>query len=34
MRFYDNFIFLHHGFGIQFSDNTFYLTHPQGSHLS
>jgi hypothetical protein len=34
MCFYDNFILLLHGFILQFLDNTFYLTHPYGSHLS
>jgi hypothetical protein len=34
MCFYDNFILLLHGFILQFPDNTIYLTHSYGSHLS
>jgi hypothetical protein len=34
MCFYDSFTHLLHRFILQFPDNTFYLTHPYGSHLS
>jgi hypothetical protein len=31
---YDSSTLLLHGLTLQLSDNTFYLTHPHGSHLS